>query len=349
MAPLTSYLKSGVAVLSTFLAASVSAQSNTRVLGTVPAGVPIEVVNFGERPSWSRDGLRLAFMSYSYGDAYEVDLTTKQLTLLTGFPNAGFLRAQYLANGDLFLIGNRYFDDTFDVLGTRVANQEMWVLPKGGSAAIPLNNSIYEGVAISTRSNLIAFAENFQSTPENFAFNESAIYTAEIVYDDVGNPSLANKRELRRAMSPECTLEPQDFRANDTELVYNCYPQFVAGYGSDIYKIDLETLESESVRTLYPDEFNESEGIFPDGEYILVESSRDNPDTGDGSQHLIDIWKLKLEPPYDDLVRLTYLTNEEGTKAGNPVVSPDGKTIAFAIGRVGTQAGQGFGIMIMGV
>jgi hypothetical protein len=166
-------------------------------------------------------------------DAFEFDLATNHLTLLTGFPNAGFLRAQYLANGGLFLIGNRYFDDTFSVLGTRVADQEMWVLPKGGSAAIPLNNSIYEGITISTQSNLIAFAENFQSTPDNFAFNESAIYTAEIVYDGDGNPSLTNKREIRRGMAPECTLEPQDF--------HNCYPQLEAGYGSDIFKVNLET------------------------------------------------------------------------------------------------------------
>ena len=343
------YAKTTAVALASFLIASATSQTNVSAIGNVPAGVPVQVTNFGERPSWSRDGARLAFMSYSYGDAYELDLATMQLSLLTGFPNAGFLRAQYLANGDLFLIGNRYFDETFDVLGTRVNDQEMWVLPKGGSAAIPLNNSIYEGVAISTQSNLIAFAENFQSTPDNFAFNESAIYTVEIVYDDDGNPSLSNKREVRRAMAPECTLEPQDFRSNDTELVYNCYPQFQSGYGSEIFKVNLETNETETIRALYPEEFNESEGIFPDGEYILVESSRDNPDTGDGSQHLIDIWKLKLEPPYDDMTRLTFFTNDPPNKAGNPVVSPDGKTIAFAIGRVGTQAGQGFGIMIMGV
>lgn len=113
--------------------------------------------------------------------------------------------------------------------------------------------------------------------------------------------------------------------------------------------MNLETNETDTIRALYPNKFNESEGIFLDGNHILVESAWDNPDTGDGTQHLIDIWKLSLKPPYKDVVRLMFFTNEPPDNARNPVVSPDGKTIAFAIGRVGTQARQGFAIMIMGV
>ena len=36
---------------------------------------------FGERASWSPDGRRIAFMSKSFGDAFEIDLATKAVTL----------------------------------------------------------------------------------------------------------------------------------------------------------------------------------------------------------------------------------------------------------------------------
>jgi hypothetical protein len=46
--------------------------------------------------------------------------------LLTGhFPHKGFLRVQYLPNGDFFLIGARTFED---IQTTRRRDQEMWVL-----------------------------------------------------------------------------------------------------------------------------------------------------------------------------------------------------------------------------
>src|SRR3954453_6473485 len=66
---------------------------------------------FGERGSWSPDGQRLAFMSKSFGDAFEIDLRTRAIRLLTHYPHPGFLRVQYLPNGDYFLIGARSFAD----------------------------------------------------------------------------------------------------------------------------------------------------------------------------------------------------------------------------------------------
>ena len=62
---------------------------------------------FGERASWSPDGRRIAFMSKSFGDAFEIDAATRVIRLLTHYPHAGFLRVQYLPNGDYFLIGAR--------------------------------------------------------------------------------------------------------------------------------------------------------------------------------------------------------------------------------------------------
>jgi hypothetical protein len=84
------------------------------------------LTDFGERAAWSPDGKRIAFMGKSFGDAYEIDLGTKKIRKLTGhFHHAGFLRVQYLPNGDYFLIGARTFTD---IRTTRDRDEEMWVL-----------------------------------------------------------------------------------------------------------------------------------------------------------------------------------------------------------------------------
>src|SRR5919107_1197256 len=70
-----------------------------------------QLTAFGERASWSPDGARIAFMSKSFGDAFVVDVKTKAIRLLTHYPNPGYLRVQYMPNGDYFLIGARTFKD----------------------------------------------------------------------------------------------------------------------------------------------------------------------------------------------------------------------------------------------
>jgi hypothetical protein len=59
-------ISAGLVLPTSLFASSTIAQTNITGLTNVPASVPLQVVNFGERPSWSRDGARLAFMSYSY-------------------------------------------------------------------------------------------------------------------------------------------------------------------------------------------------------------------------------------------------------------------------------------------
>ena len=318
-------------------AASVSA-----LLQQAPVGVPIEISKFGERPSWSPDGSKVAFMSKSYGDALEYDVKTGDLDLLTSYPNAGYLRAQYLPNNDMFLIGAREFED---IETTRSTSQEMWVLPRGANEAVALEHRIFEGVAISIRSNFIAWSNNHDQYPDRFPENISAIYTADIVYNN-GTPSLANQREVIRAEAPACILEPQDFRNNDTELVYSCYIINGEGLLGDVRGVNLETGEEVIYRDT-PNEYNEVEGIYPSGKYALVESGHDSP--APNTTTYIDIWRMSLEPHSTDFVRLTYFSRDTPNKAGNPVVSPDGLTMAVARGRAGTQAGVGFGIYLIGL
>jgi Tol biopolymer transport system component len=296
------------------------------------------LTDFGERAAWSPDGRRIAFMDKSFGDAFVVDVATKAIRLLTHYPHPGFLRVQYLPNGDYLLIGARTFTD---IRTTRSRDQEMWVLKadaKPGDRAIPLEHKISEGVAISGRSMKIAWSNTSGQYPDLLHEGESVIYTADIVHEG-GQPKLANKKEVIRAKAPECTLEAQDFRKNDTELIYTCYrPPF-----ADVLGVDLSSGEVTIYRKI-PDEYNEVEGIYPDGEYTLVESSREQIQH---DSNYIDIWKLKLEPNSTAFVRVTRWGDYPGYKASNPVVSPDGGTIAFQSARSRDPAGVGYGIFLL--
>jgi Tol biopolymer transport system component len=295
-----------------------------------------QLTGFGERASWSPDGRRIAFMSKSFGDAFVVDVATKVIRLLTHFPNPGYLRVQYLPNGDYFLIGARTFTD---IQTTRARDQEMWILEANGDGKpAPLDHKISEGVAISRRTPKIAWSNTHGQYPDLVAEGESVLYTADIVKED-GTPRLVNKKEIMRAKSPECTLEAQDFRKNDTELIYTCYRTPFA----DVFGVDLASGRVTTYRKL-AEEYNEVEGIFPDGEYTLVESSREQAQQ---NSSFIDIWKLKLEANSTDFVRMTHWGEYAGFKASNPVVSPDGKTMAFQSARNRDPAGVGYGIYLL--
>jgi Tol biopolymer transport system component len=302
-----------------------------------PANVT-RLTHFGERASFSPDGKRIAFMEKSFGDAYEVDLSTRAIRLLTHYPHAGFLRVQFLSNGDYFLIGARTFAD---IQTTRSRDQEMWILKadfKPGDKPLPVDHKISEGVAISRTSMKIAWSNTRGQYPDLLQQGESVIYIADIVFEG-GQPKLANKKEVIRAKTPECTLEAQDFRRNDTELIYTCYRSPFA----DVLGVDLASGKITVYRKL-ADEYNEVEGIFPDGEYALVESSREQAEQ---NSFFIDIWKLKLEANSKDFTRVTRWGEYRGYKASNPVVSPDGRRIAFQSARNRDPAGVGYGIFLL--
>ena len=297
-----------------------------------------QLTAFGERASWSPDGQRIAFMSKSFGDAFVVDIKTKMIRLLTHYPNPGYLRVQYLPNGDLFLIGARAFAD---IQTTRSRDQEMWVMKADGrDRPVALDHKISEGVAISRKTARIAWSNTHGQYPDLLAEGESVIYTGDIVYEG-GQPKIANKKEVLRAKAPECTLEAQDFRRNDTELIYTCYRSPFA----DVFGVNLDTKAVTTYRKL-AGEYNEVEGIFPDGEHTLVESSREQMKH---NSNFIDIWKLKLEANSTDFVRMTRWGDYSGYKASNPVVSPDGRSFAFQSARNTDAAGVGYGLFLFKV
>ena len=148
-----------VAALVAAVGAAVTLAAQGTKTGSPEQNLPSNITQltaFGERASWSPDGRRIAFMSKSFGDAFVVDVSTKMVRLLTHYQNPGFLRVQYLPNGDFFLIGARTFSD---IRTTRSRDQEMWVLRADGEGQpIPLDHKISEGVAISRKSAKIAWS-----------------------------------------------------------------------------------------------------------------------------------------------------------------------------------------------
>lgn len=295
---------------------------------------------FGERASWSPDGTKIAFMAKSFGDAFIVDVRTGRITLLTHYPNPGYLRVQYLPNGDFLLVGARKFDD---VRKTRYTEQELWYLSaQGRGAPLPFGQKLTEGVAVSRSRMKIAFAMDARTHPDLIK-SGAIIYTADVQIDG-GQPKLINQREAVRLTQPDCVGgEPQDFINDDNELIFVCYRLQGRGLLADVKGVDLRTGAVTAYRKL-ENEYNEVEGVFPDGRYAMVESSRDQSTQ---SSATIDLWKLRLVPGSTDMVRLTRWGDYPGYKASNPVISPDGRAMAFQSGRSKDEAGVGYGIFVM--
>jgi hypothetical protein len=295
---------------------------------------------FGERADFSRDGTRVLFLEKTFGDVYEVDLATRQPRLLTGhYPHHGYTRALYLANGNVLLSGPETFDPKNP--GDARIQCTLSVLDKAGTKPpVPLGTKCSEGPAVSRKRMHIAWTHVAAEYPDEMPAGSSRIYEADIV-DDAGTPRLANKRLVldSRDLPFKCTLECQNFRPTDErELTFSAYGH----QGTDTCGVDLETKKVTNYSDA-PDQYDEVEGILPDGKWTLVECDREGL-SGKGPGH-VDIWKLSLDGK-KTWERLTYFNKYPGYKASNPVVSDDGKFMAFQMARSRDPAGVGYGIFL---
>ena len=309
-------------------------------LDHLPPNVEV-LTRFGERADISPDDRRVAFMAKSFGDAFVIDLATRDIRCLTcNVPGAAFLRVMHLASGDYLLIGPERFED---VKRSRDRDNELWFLSrKPGSRPVKLGRKMSEGAAVSKRSTKIAFAIGHA---QDASIPESGTRLVVAELDTAGGkPALRGERVVFKSDDLGCYLEAQDFFDEDRKLTYSCYePEGKAS----AWTLDLATGERVN-QTTSIGFYNEPEGLFPDGAHTCVESDHQSRAFGDPSSFRnIDIWKLRLDGTGRSFTRLTTFNDHEGWKASNPVVARDGRFMAFQVGRTADEAGVGYGILLL--
>lgn len=298
------------------------------------------LTHFGERADISPDNQRVAFMAKSFGDAMVIDLKTRIIQCLTcNVPGTAFLRIMHLVTGDYILIGADHFEN---IHVSRTRDNELWFLGKErGSKPVKLGQRMSEGAAISKKSLKISFSQT-SAQATDLAPEASRLIVADLDLS-AGAPKLINKKAVYESPDRSCVLEAQDFYDNDTKMIFTCYQP--NGQAS-VMGIDLQTLKVTNFSQA-PGTYNEPEGIFPDGLYIAVEADRQCETLGGkrGAGN-IDIWKLRLDGTGKDFVRLTHFNDYADGKASNPVISTDGRFMAFQAAKTTDPAGVGYGILL---
>jgi len=287
-----------------------------------------QVTHFGQRADWSHDGKRILFIEKTFGDVYEVELATKIIRPMTHhYYHEGYTRALYLSNGDILLSGARQFDAKNPQASRSEENAELWVLRKDLSGPpVPLGEKCSEGPAVSRKRMRIVWTQR------------NAFYMADIVYED-GKPKLANKKKIldKKDLPFDCYLETQNFRPPDEkELIFSAYNY----QGTEVMGLDIETGKIVNYSKA-PNQYDEPEGIFPDGKHTTVECDKH---IRKGSQY-VDVYKLALDGS-GNAERLAFFGDYAGYKASNPVISDDGRYMAFQYAKRGDWAGVGRGILI---
>lgn len=299
-----------------------------------------KLTGFGERAEFSLDGRRVLFLSKTFGDAMEIDLASGVVRNLTAFfPHHGFTRALYLSNGHILLSGPIEFDPAN--VGAARTNCWLFVLdPSTTARPYPLGVKAAEGPVPSRRRLHIAWSYRAAQFPGEMPAGSSQMHEADIVYNQ-GIPTLANQRKVldSRDVPFAATLEPQNFRPPlERELIFSAYDY----QQSEVFGIELATGKLTNYSN-GPGVYDEPEGIFPSGEYTTVESDKHNP-AGNGFDRA-DIHKLALDGS-GTMERLTFFADVPSYRSSNPVVSDDGRYMAFQMGRSGVAAGIGYGLFL---
>lgn len=323
--------KVSLLVLAALLATSCLAAENKKSKSPLDELPPYikQVTPFGQRADFSHDGKRILFLEKTFGDVYEVELATGIIKPMTHhYYHTGYTRALYLSNGDIILSGPKRLDPDRPSDSRSEKNAELWVLKKGLSGPpMALGEHCSEGPAVSRKQMKIAWTLN------------NAFYMADIVYEDE-KPKLSNRKKILDAndLPFKCYLETQNFRPPDEkELIFNAYEY----QGTEVMGLGIGTGKITNYSKA-ENQFDEAEGIFPNGKYTTVECDKHNPK---GPQY-DDVYKLALDGSGRSK-RLTFFSDYPGYKASNPVISDDGRYMAFQYAKAGDWAGVGRGVLIL--
>ena len=298
-----------------------------------------QLTHFGERADWSHDRKKILFVGRTFGDVYEVDVETGVITPVTHhYYHGGYTRALYLSNGDILLSGPRQFNPEA-AFEWRRWRCELWVLGKSlDKPPHKLGTYCFEGPCVSRTQLKIAWTQNYGQEPN--PTGRFVIWEAGIDYSS-GVPHLAGQHMVIDNSHPDlagAVLEVQNYRPPKEEEVI-----FQSTRGVETFGVD----QSSGKLTNYSlslESHEEPEGIFPDGRHTLVESDRE-ASIGKWPTN-IDFYKLSLDGS-GDTQRLSYFAESGRVRGTNPVVSDDGRYIAFQLSPSGAEAGVGMGIYIM--
>lgn len=298
-----------------------------------------QISHFGERADWSHDGKKILFLEKTFGDVFEVDVETGIIKPMTHhFFHEGYVRALYLSNGDILLSGSPTFnaDDPWKSRDAR--NTELWVLKRDLSGP-PAKLGIHckEGPAVSRTKMRIGWSLGH------------TIYAGDLEYLN-GVPKLKSWKPLFQSSDMPSSvkgwdIETQNFRPGDEdELIFYAFGGNF-GFQAEVMSYNIESKEfidySKSEKS-----YDEAEGTFPNGLSTLIESNRHRTNYKGMKEFLnLDIYRLELDGS-GDVERLTYFNDNPNYKASNPVVSEDGKFIAFQHAHGDDAAGVGRGILI---
>jgi hypothetical protein len=290
------------------------------------------LTSFGQRSEWGLDGQKVYFVDKAGGEVWMVDIRDKkpvQLSKPEWRPAGhGYYRVVCLSNGDFLLTCGPGRRETY----IQILDKSLQKIPV--SLDVPIN----EGPAVSRKNLKIAWS------PEHVT-----IWTGRISYEN-GKIDIVDRKKVmegeevqKDAIKGRYILEPQNYRPPaEEELIWSQYGTTSDGtFSSEVMGLNLVTGETCNYSKA-PEHYDEPEGIYPDGEFTLVESDRHNP-KGTG---FIDIYRLKLDcddPVYE---RLTHFSEVKGFRSSNPVISDDGKRMAFQASLSGTEAGAGCGIYL---
>lgn len=294
------------------------------------------LTDFGQRSEWSLDGNKVFFVDSAGGDIWMVDIHTKKLTKITRLGDRpegdGYYRVFSLANGDYLLTCGPSRHDLYMQVLDKSLNKKPLRIP---------DEQIDEGAAVSRTQMKIAW------TP-----HQEKIYTGNIVYEK-DTPKIIDKKLIIdnsnfvvKGVKYEGILEPQNFRPpDDNELIWSQYGHDSRGvFTSEVMGYYLVTGKIVNY-TNAPMQYDEPEGIFPDGNYTLVECDKHHPE----GTAFIDIYKLKLDTTDSEYTRLIFFSDVQGYRSSNPVVRDDGKMFAFQASISGSAAGAGCGIYLFDI
>jgi hypothetical protein len=266
------------------------------------------LVDFGERPAWSPDGKKIAFLDKDFGNVYELDVASGKVACITcNFAHEGFLRVHYLKDGDYLLLGPKKF--TSDFRSRYFGTGFFWMPADRSAPPAWMGEEHYEGVAVSRESRKIAYSKTWFDHPY---LCHSRMYVAEVTPQG----KIVNRKMVYWSLQ---LIEAQDFLPGDRGLTFSRYtPNYDA--------LTLDLARGTVINQSKSPATEEAEGLFPDGTFTLIESDRHSGKEGEMD---LDLYLLRLDGTGKDVRRLTHFSDTPDQKANNPVVSSDGCRVAF--------------------